>query len=187
MGEPTVLVVEDESDIAALYAGFLRERYAVTVAATVAEAKEVVDESFDAVLLDRRLPDGSGDEVLEHVRERGLDCRVAMVTAVEPDFDIIGMGFDLYVTKPVSRANLMAALDTLLTRAEYDDLLQEAAALASKRAILESEKVTTQLEGDDAYADLLARLEELDADIDDLGESFSADDYRAMFRDIGEV
>ena len=95
MGEPTVLVVEDESDIAALYAGFLRERYAVTVAATVAEAKEVVDESFDAVLLDRRLPDGSGDEVLEHVRERGLDCRVAMVTAVEPDFDIIGMGFDL--------------------------------------------------------------------------------------------
>ena len=81
----------------------------------------------------------------------------------------------------------MAALDTLLTRAEYDDLLQEAAALASKRAILESEKVTTQLEGDDAYADLLARLEELDADIDDLGESFSADDYRAMFRDIGEV
>lgn len=187
VGEPTVLVVEDESDIAALYAGFLRERYAVTVAATVAEAKEVVDESFDAVLLDRRLPDGSGDEVLEHVRERGLDCRVAMVTAVEPDFDIIGMGFDLYVTKPVSRANLMAALDTLLTRAEYDDLLQEAAALASKRAILESEKVTTQLEGDDAYADLLARLEELDADIDDLGESFSADDYRAMFRDIGEV
>jgi len=187
VSEPSVLVVEDESDIAALYAGFLRERYAVTVAATAAEAMEVVDGSFDVVLLDRRLPDGSGDEVLEHIRRKGLDCRIAMVTAVEPDFDIIDMGFDLYLTKPVSRTNLMAALDTLLTRTEYDGLLREAAALASKRAVLESEKPTAQLERNDAYEDLLVKLEDLDADIDDLGESFSTDDYRAMFRDIGEA
>ncbi|SNR45130.1 HalX domain-containing protein [Halorubrum vacuolatum] len=187
MGKPNVLVVEDEADIAALYAGFLRERYSVTVATTAAEAIDVVDESFDAVLLDRRLPDGSGDEVLEHIRDRELDCRVAMVTAVEPDFDIIDMGFDLYLTKPVSRSNLLRAIETLLARTEYDDLLQEAAALASKRAVLKSEKPTAQLERNEAYGELLERLEALDADIDDLTESFSMDDYRAMFRDIGEA
>ena len=187
MDEPNVLVVEDESDIAALYAGFLRERYSVTVATTAEEAIDVVDERFDAVLLDRRLPDGSGDQVLEHIRENSLECRVAMVTAVEPDFDIIDMGFDLYLTKPVSRSNLLRAIETLLSRTEYDDLLQEAAALASKRAVLKSEKPTAQLERNEAYADLLARLEDLDADIDDLSESFSTDDYRAMFRDIGEA
>ena len=96
MSDPTVLVVEDEPDIAALYSGFLEERYDVTVAETATEAVDRVDAAVDVVLLDRRLPDGSGDDVLEHIRESGYDCRVAMVTAVEPDFDIIDMGFDLY-------------------------------------------------------------------------------------------
>jgi DNA-binding response OmpR family regulator len=187
VSEATVLVVEDEPDIAALYAGFLEERYDVTVAETAAEAIDVVDDAVDAVLLDRRLPDGSGDEVLEHIRDAEVGCRVAMVTAVEPDFDILEMGFDLYLTKPVSRTNLLAALDTLLTRDEYDERLREAAALASKRAVLEAQKPTTQLDSNETYAELVDRLTQLDADIDDIGESLSADDYRAMFRDIGEV
>jgi len=187
VSDPSVLVVEDEPDIASLYAGFLEERYAVTVAETAAEAIEQVGATVDVVLLDRRLPDGSGDEVLEHIRQAEYDCRVAMVTAVEPDFDIIDMGFDLYLTKPVSRTKLLAAIDTLLTRSEYDDLLQEAAALASKRAVLNSQKPAAQREENDSYADLVSRLEDLDTDIDDLGESLSSDDYRAMFRDIGEA
>ena len=187
MSDTSVLVVEDEPDIAALYAGFLEDRYDITVAETAAEATEIVDEDIDAVLLDRRLPDGSGDDVLEHIHENGFDCRVAMVTAVEPDFDIIDMGFDLYLTKPVSRRNLLDALETLLTRNEYDDLLQEAASLASKRAVLEAQKPTARLDGNESYTALVDRLETIDADIDDIGESLSTDDYRAMFRDIGEV
>jgi len=187
VSDPSVLVVEDEPDIAALYAGFLEERYGVDVAETVAEAVDRVDGDVDVVLLDRRLPDGSGDEVLEHVRGEGHDCRVAMVTAVEPDFDIIDMGFDLYLTKPVSRAKLLTAIDTLLRRSEYDDLIQEAAALASKRAVLSSQKPAAKRRDNEAYAELVERLEDLDADIEDLGESLAADDYRAMFRDLGEA
>ncbi|OYR56400.1 DNA-binding protein [Halorubrum sp. Ea1] len=187
MSDPSVLVVEDEPDIAALYAGFLEAEYDVDLAETAAEAIDRVDASVDVVLLDRRLPDGSGDDVLEHIREAGHDCRVAMVTAVEPDFDIIDMGFDLYLTKPVSRSKLLTAIETLLTRSEYDDLVQEAAALASKRAVLSSQKPAAQREGNEAYADLVDRLENLDTDIDDLGESLSSDDYRAMFRDLGEA
>ena len=187
MSDLSVLIVEDEPDIAALYAGFLEERYDIDLAETAAEAIDRVDASVDVVLLDRRLPDGSGDDVLERIREAGHDCRVAMVTAVEPDFDIIDMGFDLYLTKPVSRSNLLTAIDTLLTRSEYDDLVRKAAALASKRAVLSSQKPAAQREGNEAYADLVERLETLDADIDDLGESLSSDDYRAMFRDLGEA
>ncbi len=187
MSGSSVLVVEDEPDIAALYAGFLEERYAVTVAETAAEAIDRVDRTIDVVLLDRRLPDESGDTVLEHIRESGYDCRVAMVTAVEPDFDIIDMGFDLYLTKPVSRAKLLAAINTLLTRSEYDELVQQAAALASKRALLNSEKPAAQREDNESYAELVDQLESLDGDIDDLSESLSSDDYRAMFRDLGEA
>jgi len=187
VSDASVLIVEDEPDIAALYAGFLEERYDVAVAETAAEAIDMVDERIDVVLLDRRLPDGSGDEVLDHIRTNGFDCRVAMVTAVEPDFDIVDMGFDLYLTKPVSRPNLLTSLETLLTRTEYDDLLQEAASLASKRAVLKAQKPTAQLERNESYTELVDRLEEIDADIDDIGESLSTDDYRAMFRDIGEA
>ena len=187
MSDPSILVVEDEPDVAAVNAGGLEDRDTGDVAETAAEAIDRVDPDLDVVILDRRLPDGSGDDVLEHIREAEYDCRVAMVTAVEPDFDIIDMGFDLYLTKPVSRSKLLAAIDTLLTRSEYDDLVQEAAALASKRAVLSSQKPAAQREGNEAYAELVERLEDLDADIDDLGESLSTDDYRAMFRDLGEA
>ena len=187
MSDPAVLIVEDEPDIAALYVGFIEDRYDVTVAETTQQAIERVDETFAAVLLDRRLPDGSGDEVLEHIRDANYECRVAMVTAVEPDFDIIDMGFDLYLTKPVSRSDLLSALDTLLTRNEYDELIQEAAALASKRAVLNAQKPAAQRNRNDSYAELIDRLESLNADIDDLSESLSSDDYRAMFRDLGEA
>ena len=67
------------------------------------EALEKADEDVDLVFLDRQMPDMSGDDVLERVRERGLDCRVVMVTAVDPDFDIVEMPFDDYLTKPVMR------------------------------------------------------------------------------------
>jgi hypothetical protein len=53
--------------------------------------------------------------------------------------------------------------------------------------VLSSQKPAAQREGNEAYAELVERLEDLDADIDDLGESLSSDDYRAMFRDLGEA
>lgn len=186
MSEATVLIVEDEPAIAALYVGFLDDGYDVTIAETVDEAIERVDASVDAVLLDRRLPDGTGTDVLTHIRSHGFDCRVAMVTAVEPDVDIVEMGFDLYVTKPVDKASLTSALETLLARNEYDDLLQEAASLASKRAVLEAQQARDQLAKNQSYVELLNRLDEIDASIDDAAASLSPADYRTMFRDIGQ-
>jgi len=102
---PLVLVVEDEPDLADLYAAWLGDEYRVRTAYGGQEALDELDEAddeVDAILLDRRMPGLSGDEVLAAVRERGIDCRVAMVTAVEPDFDILKMGFDDYLVKPVT-------------------------------------------------------------------------------------
>jgi len=65
----------------------------------------VIDETVDVVLLDRMMPGMSGQEVLAAIRERGLDCRVAMVTAVDADFDVIEMGFDEYLGKPRTETN----------------------------------------------------------------------------------
>jgi DNA-binding response OmpR family regulator len=172
---PLVLVVEDERDLADLYATWLRGEYRVRVAYGGREAIEKLDDAVDVALLDRRMPDLSGDETLEAIREEGVECRVAMVTAVEPDFDIVAMGFDDYVVKPVSRDGLTETVESLLLRNTYDDGMQELFALASKKALLESEKDPATLESNREYRELSERVSELRADLDETLASFDDD------------
>lgn len=189
MGDRRVLVVEDDKSIAGLYARFLEESYRVETVHTAADAIERVQRddasAIDVVLLDRRLPDGPGSDVLEAINEKGLDCRVGMVTGVEPDFDIVDMGFDLYIVKPVSRTDLREAVKTLVIRSEYDGLLQEATALASKRAVLESEKSRSELDASEEYTNLLDQINELDEEFIEVAENLTSEDYRVVFRDLG--
>jgi DNA-binding response OmpR family regulator len=182
-----VLVVEDEPDLADLYATWLRDEYRVRVAYGGREALEELDEEVDVVLLDRRMPDLSGDEALEAIRERDVGCRVAMVTAVEPDFDIVAMGFDDYLVKPVSRDSLKETVENLLRRNTYDDGIQELFALASKKALLESEKDAATLEEHEEYQELTERVRNLRAQLDETLTSFDEEhDFTAMYRDLGD-
>ncbi|MFC6872364.1 response regulator transcription factor [Halobellus marinus] len=184
---PLVLVVEDEPDLADLYATWLRSEYRVRVAYGGREALEKLDDEVEVVLLDRRMPDLSGDEALKEIRERGFDCRVAMVTAVEPDFDIVEMGFDDYLVKPVSRESLTETVEGLRLRESYDEGMQELFSLASKKAILEAEKDAVALENNEEYQQLSARVEELREQLDrTVGEFDDEEDVAAMYRDIGD-
>jgi DNA-binding response OmpR family regulator len=182
----SVLIVEDEAQVADLYRSYLEDDYDVTVATTGEDALDTVGDDTDAVLLDRRLPDRPGAEVLAAIRDRGLDCRVAMVTAVEPDVDIVEMGFDLYLVKPATHDDIRTVVDRLGTRANYDETLQETAALVTKRAVLEAERTAAELESSPEYQQLLDDIEALQDDLDDLADAFSPDDYRMLFREIGQ-
>ena len=183
--EPTVLIVEDEPDLANLYAAWLREACDVETAYNGSQALEAIDESVDIVLLDRRMPGLSGDEVLETIRDRDLDTRVAMVTAVEPDFDIIEMGFEDYLVKPVSKDDLLETIDQLLLRSTYDEQLQEFFALASKKALLDSQKTEAELRASEEYRRLEDRLAVMRAKVDDtISELSNHDAYRRVVRDI---
>ncbi len=91
------------------------------------------------------MPGLSGDEVLEQIRDRDLNSRVVMVTAVKPDFDIIDMGFDDYLVKPVSKDDLYTTVEGMLSRIEYDNQMQEYFSLVSKKAVLEAEKDEAEL------------------------------------------
>jgi DNA-binding response OmpR family regulator len=184
--QPLVLVVEDEPDLADLYATWLDDDYDVRVAYGGREALDALDDAVDVVLLDRRMPDLSGDEVLVALRERDIDCRVAMVTAVEPDFDIIEMGFDDYLVKPVSRDALVSTVSNLLLRTEYDEGVQELFSLASKKAVLESEKGPTSLQENDEYRELDDRLDGLRDDLDrKLDELDDEDGLDVLYRELG--
>jgi len=182
--QSTVLVVEDEQALIELYVRWLDEEYDVRTAKGGEEALEQFDADVDVVLLDRLMPGMSGDEVLEEVRSRSTGCKVAMVTAVEPDFDVITMGFDDYLTKPVEQEKLRETIDRLLSRTAYADLEQELYALVSKQAVLQSSKPEEELADSDEYADLEAEIAAKRAELDSALPDLESDEFVAMVRDL---
>jgi DNA-binding response OmpR family regulator len=182
LGETTILIVDDESAVTDVYAAHLEAEYDVRTAYGGSEALEKLDADVDAVLLDRRMPGMSGDEVLANIREDEYDVRVAMVTAVDPDFDILDMGFDDYVVKPVSRDELYETVDRLLTYSDYDDTFQEYFSLVSKRAALETSKSQSALETSEEYQDLDERIDALEADLDDAALGLEDEEFGGLFR-----
>jgi DNA-binding response OmpR family regulator len=162
---PVVLIVEDEPDVAETYNLWLADDYDVRVAKDGDEGLAKLDDDVDVVLLDRMMPGLSGDEVLARIRDRELGCRVAMVTAVEPDFDILEMGFDAYLSKPIRSDEIHSTVEKLLERSEYDALLQEYYALVEKQATLETAKSGAELAESDEHDRLKDRIDELQDDL----------------------
>jgi len=186
--DPVVLIVEDEPDVAETYRLWLEDQYTVRVAENGNEGLDALDESVAVVLLDRMMPGLSGGEVLERIREEGLDCRVAMVTAVEPDFDILEMGFDAYLSKPVKSDELEETVQNLLERAEYDTLLQEYYSLIEKQATLEATKTGVELEASDEYDALTTRIDELRDELSEtLGGIDDDEDFIATVRELNDA
>ena len=174
---PVVLVVDDNRAIANTYTAFLSDEYAVRTAYNGKEALDELGPDVDVVLLDRRMPEVSGDAVLEEIQARQLDCRVVMLTAVDPDFDIIDMGFDEYLVKPIEREELNDVVEEMLERATYDDDFRRFLALVSKKATLEEEKSTAELEASEEYTQIEERLadrrEQVGVDLSDLEDDFA--------------
>ena len=180
--DPAVLVVDDEAEVADVYALRLRGEYDVETAYGGTAALETVDDSFDVVLLDRRMPDVPGDDVLPAIRDRGLDIRVIMITAVDPDFDIVEMPFDDYLCKPVEKRDLVGAIDQQLTATRYDERLTEYLEVTSKLALLEAEKSAAELDGNEQIGELRDRADRLKADLDETLAEF--DDATTAFQEI---
>ncbi|WP_435333512.1 response regulator transcription factor [Haloarchaeobius sp. TZWWS8] len=138
MDEPTILVVDDEQTLADLYATWLGEEYETETAYGGAQALSMIDEATDIVLLDRRMPDWSGDEVLDELRMQGYDCWVVMVTAVDPGLDLIELDVHDYLTKPVSETTLVRLVESLLVKDRFDCEQVAADEAANKLAALEA-------------------------------------------------
>lgn len=181
---PVILIVDDEPDVADAYAGLLSGDYDCRVAYGGLEAIEEYTPDVDVVLLDRQMPELSGDDVLERLRAMDGQSRVAMVTAVDPDFDVIEMGFDEYLVKPVSGDDLDAAIQRLLKRSTYQAEVQAYFSMVTKRATLEAEKSSAELDASERYHVLLSEISALENELDDLIDDLTLEDYAAAFMDL---
>ncbi|MFT4920941.1 MAG: CheY-like chemotaxis protein [Haloarculaceae archaeon] len=157
--DPQVLMVDDEKKVADAYALRLEDVADVTVVYGGEEALDIVEEKGapDVVLLDRHMPGLSGDEVLDRLRERDLQSRVIMVTAIDPGLGVLDMPFDDYLSKPVEREDLRAAIDQQCQVLAYE-LLGEYFRLESTRAVLEAELPPEEVEAHGRLADIEDRL-----------------------------
>jgi len=160
--EVRVLVVDDEREVADAYALRLRGFCTVETAYDGEDALATIDESaVDVVLLDRHMPGMSGDQVLAALDENGYYGRVVMVTAVDPDFDVLELPFDDYLCKPVDREDVRAVVDQQRQILAYQTLGDYFSA-ESKRAILEAETSAGRRRTDDRYAELSDRVDQLE-------------------------
>lgn len=159
-----VLIVEDEPDLAALYRDWLRPTYSVeTVHSGEAALDQMVEMPPDVVLLDRHLPDISGDTVLTSARDRGHEQPVAMVTAVTPDFDALDLGFDEYLSKPVDREELHDTVEHLLDARSWVALQRSLSAKKIKRNVLQLEHSDLDLAENDEYSRLIDEINRLES------------------------
>jgi len=179
----TVLVVDDEEEVADVYALRLRNEFDTRVAYSGDDALETLDDDVDVVLLDRRMPDRSGDEVLDRIRAGAYDCRVIMLTAVDPGLDIAEMPFDDYLCKPVEKEDLVTAIDQQLRIKRHDDALAEYLEATSKLALLEAELSSQQLSKHEEVVALRDRAEDLRSELE--GSVDDLDEIEATFKDIG--
>ncbi|PSP34174.1 DNA-binding protein [Halobacteriales archaeon QH_10_67_22] len=183
-GSPVVLVVDDEPDVADSYAAIAGERYDVRTGYSGEQALSKLDDDVDVVLLDRRMPDILGDEVLSTIRDRAIDCRVAMVTAIDPDIEIIDMEFDDYVVKPVTREELLETIERMLRVAEYERTLREYYRVTRKHVTLSSADEDANITGDPEFAELEQRREELRERLEQTADAFADADFETLFREF---
>lgn len=129
-----ICIVEDDREIVKNLQILLGEEgFDVQAAGSRQEAIRLLKtESFDLILLDLMLPDGSGYSLCNAIR-KVQDIPVIMLTAMDDEASVV-TGFDLgaddYVTKPFRPMELLSRIRNVLRRSEKKQTVYTAAALS---------------------------------------------------------
>jgi DNA-binding NtrC family response regulator len=164
--EPTVLVVDDEDRVANCYKLFINDAYNARVATGGQEALNSLDRKVEVVLLDRRMPKMHGHEVLNHIHEQKFDCRVIIISALDPDMEVLDYQFSKYLKKPIVKEQLLDAIEQVRMLDRYEALLTEYYQSVEKYSIMQAEFDSVTLEGSDEFQALEEEIAQLREDID---------------------
>lgn len=126
VGQPLIMVVDDDQDLCANLWDLLREGgYRVCLAHDEHEAAErLKDNSFRVVLIDMRLPGGDGSQVFRLVRSSSPQARTIVITGYRSEMDdlvqeVMSEGADAVCYKPFDVPGLLKTLKRLA--AEHQD------------------------------------------------------------------
>jgi len=116
----SVLIVDDEKLLVRTLSNALKEAgYKITVAGSAEQADKHVfaDPPFDLILLDNRLPNQSGMDVVKRVRDRSVKSKVILMTAYEtPEVkaEAKRLKVELYMRKPFDLTVLLDEIHELI-------------------------------------------------------------------------
>lgn len=116
-----ILIVEDHPELAQEIVDYLSKNGYLCKWAKDCESalEELSVNSFDAMLLDLGLPDGSGFDVLKDIRKKQSDIAVVIITArgeLDDRINGLQLGADDYLTKPFALTELGARLQAIIRR-----------------------------------------------------------------------
>ena len=133
---PRLLLVDDEPRLLSSLYELLRDRdYQLVTATCGSEAlAQLTKVKFDLVLLDLRLPDMSGHEIMDFMNGKGIDCDVIVMSGdvgIEAAIGALKRGAYDYLRKPYSREELLKTVEN---------------ALAQRRLAVDNERIAERLE-----------------------------------------
>jgi len=125
LGQPLVLIVDDDPDLCSNLWDLLRERdYRVTVAHDEVQASRLLrEQNFRVVLIDMKLPCGDGRSVFQRVRKPNPQARTVVITGHRVEMDpviqgVMSEGADAVCYKPFDVPNLLSTLQQLTDETE---------------------------------------------------------------------
>lgn len=143
-----ILIIEDEPSLREVMQRALeQERYVVETAATYAEADaKIAGYSYDCILLDIMLPDGSGLRLLEHIKRLRRRDNIIIISArdsIDDKVEGLELGADDYLPKPFHTAELLARIRSVLRRGRSGGEL----VLTAGNMTLDVDKVRVTVDG----------------------------------------
>jgi two-component system response regulator HydG len=141
-----ILIIEDDSTFSQVLEGFLsKHSHEPYVVNDVKKAFKITDQqNFDLLLIDYRLPDGTGLDILSHMLEKGRSQPVIIMTSfndVRTAVKSIQLGAFDYITKPVNPDELLMIIKNALDKKEtgysnksieHNDAIKGKSAIADK-------------------------------------------------------
>lgn len=116
--ERLLIIEDDDSILFALQIALNNEGYQVTHAKTYQEATQILKQSFDLIILDVNLPDGSGFDLCQSIRSES-QVPIIFLSALDTSDDIVfglKLEADDYVTKPFQLSQLLLRIRNVLRR-----------------------------------------------------------------------
>ena len=116
---PKILLLEDDAALGSgIQLALQGQEVQITLCSTLEQARGALNrQTFDLLILDVNLPDGSGLELLREIRARTASLPVILLTANDTDAEVVeGLesGADDYITKPFSLSVLRARVNARL-------------------------------------------------------------------------
>ena len=127
---PKVLLVEDSTSLAVLYKQYVKdEPYDIFHVETGTEAKIFIERHApELVILDLKLPDMPGEEVLDWISDNDIPTAVVIATAhgsVNIAVDLIQRGAEDFLEKPIQADRLRTSINLHLRRAKLENLVDD--------------------------------------------------------------